>query len=1537
MIFGSLPAGPRRLSALPLTRHALLVGTILGAGVIMVAPVARAANQMINLTTPQTNATTEYIADGSDSITVNQAAGATISNGSTDGIYASTLNGSINLGGTTGLQASISGVSGVTGIVTDGAGSITIKSVAGGTINGTLGRGVLTRANSGTTTIDLGANATGNGEGIDAASTSGNITIKTASGTTITGGSGAIVTNSTAGGATSITFNGDVKSAAGSAIWAQSTSGTIEITGSGNATRTDGATAAGGGIGASTQTGAIIVGGTGNTSGSGGAMVNLQITGQSAQTNIVVMRSGSYTATNGAAIYAKNEGSGAVNLVNLGSITQTGAFAFNLGYPNAAVIVKANGEINIGGVAGLSNAVTSDNSGIYAETTGNKDINIRTATGGTITAKNGVAIQTSAETGTTNINIGDTVSGATTGIYATSTTGAINITSTSTVTGNSDYAIVADNHLATVAIGDSGVKSTATNATVRIDSATGIYISNSGNGGNNGAIVVLTKGAISSSANGIEVSNVGDAITIGESETKITNAVSGWRGILASNTGANGTISITTGAGGAVTGTRNQGIATSAQGGATNISLGDTVTGATKGVLSNATTGAINITSTSTVTGTGDYAIAAANNLAIVTIGSDSGGESTATNATVKINSSTGIVAKNGGNGGNNGAVTVQTLGAVTSSGIGIDASNVGDAINIGTSAAKITNAVSGTTGINAANTGTGTISILTGAGGTVRGTSGAGITSQAENGATTITTNGAVSGTTNGIYATSTSGAITIDGAGTISSSTANNEFGAILALASTGAITVGGSGNVSGNGNNAVGLGIAGRNATADITITRSGTYTANNGAAIAALNSGTGGINISGLGTVIATGSWGVVDLAGAISARATGGNINIGGDTGLANSVTSDLDGISAKTTGTGTITIKTAAGGSITARNGNAINTIAVNGATTVTIGAGSTVTGTTNAIQTTTTNGNVTVNNAGTVNGSLKTVLSSGGTGTFTFNNAGTFSLGSYQTNFGFTINNQSGGVLTGIGFFGVVNAASGSTILAGDRAIAVTSGTSEQRTLNATSLTLAAGAIVDVRADYSGVSDKVAVTGAAALNGATLSIKASPKVDATWADKKTFTVLTASSITGTFADVIQTDYAFLKFTAAYTATGVSVTSDRNWRSFGTYATSFNQKIAADIFDKFQTQTTNPVISRLTTLTVSQAPIALTQLAGTGVVATRTQSFAAGSVFSGAINSEMGRFTSSAGGSSSVLSYAEDTKIKSKAFDKIAPKPEPIPDGRIWAQMLGGIGNMKSDANNPSQRGSNYGLATGADTAINANLRAGFALSLGQSTTKVSSLATSTESTWGQGALYAVATDGDTYLKGALTYGYLDSKTDRSVTAFGTVDKAKGKFGANLYSVRLEAGQKFAFDPVNLTPFLAFEPSWLMQNAYNETGPASITLGFGKTTSRALPATLGGRIDASYDLGDYRMTPSASLGWVHDFASSGSISPFFTALPGSNFTAQGSRNDRNLARAELNIEASPKDTWATIYLNARADVGARTNAVRGVAGMSLRF
>ena len=1350
--------GRRALSSPSLTRHALLIGTILGAG-ILIAPAARAADQIINVTTSGGHVSTTAV--GTDGITVNQSPGATINGGATfDGIYTNTVDGNINLGGTAGLQSNISGVSGVTALV-DGAGSIAIKTVAGGTITGTVGRGVLTRAQSGTTTIDLGANVTAAGEGIDAASTGGNINITTAAGTIVSGGTGGIVTNSGSGN-TSITMNGDVLSGIGSAIWARSTTGNISIDGAGTAGQTSNPAGAGGGIAVSTTTGAITVRGSGNTSGQGGALVNLQITDSNSYNDISLMRSGSYTVANGAAIYANNQGTGRVVLANLGAITATGTWDSVGGFPTAAVVAKANGAINIGGDSGLSNAVTSDQAGIYAETTGISDINIHTVAGGSITARHGVGLQTLAVDGTTNIDIGADISGSTQGISArASGTGTINIDTASgtTITG-----------LAT------GILAEASGGDINI----GIV--------NNGGLL---------------------------------GAVSGGTGIDARTTG-DGQIQIRTSTNGAtVTGTSGQGIRTRAQNGTTSIAVGSNVTGATYGIEATSTSGFISI--------------------------------STTAGSTVS--------------GGTNGIVT------------------------------------------------------------------------NSDSGSTNITADSAVqSAQGTGIYATSTSGAITIEGTGTISSSNANNQFGAIYAGTSSGAIRLRGSGNVSSNGDNAVSLSITDSGSNADIIITRSGTYTAKNGAAIVATNYGAGAINISGLGTVTATGSWSTNDITGAaIAAIASGGNINIGGTSGLANNIVSDLNGIYAETSGTGTITIKTAEGGSIQARNGNGIYVTADNGATNITIGAGSTVTGTINAIKVATTNGNVTVTNTGAVKGSL--TFTKTGTGTGTFNNSGTLELTSAQSNSGFTINNQSGGVLKGLGSFGAINAASGSTILAGDRSIAIASSTTSQRIFTASSLTLSSGAVVDVRADYSGVSDKVAVSGTAALNGATLKITATPKVDATWSDGKTFTILTATSVTGTFATT-SLDYAFLKATLTYNAASVDMKLDRNWTSFGTYASSSNQKSVSDVFDKFQTQTTNPVINRVTTLTVAQAPVALSQLSGTGLVATRTQAVGAKAAFTGAINSEMGKFTSSSGGGSSPLSYAEDTSIKSKAFDKIAPKkPEPIPDGRIWAQMLGGWGEMRADnaSGSPSERSNNYGLAAGADTALNANLRAGFALSLGQSTTKVSSLATSSESTWGQGALYAVATDGDDYLKGVLTYGYLDNKTDRTVTAFGTSDKAKGKFGANLVSLRLEAGHKVAFDPLALTPFVAFEPSILFQNAYNETGPASITLGFDKTTTRALPATLGVKADADYELGDLRMTPSATIGWVHDFAQSSSISPFFTALPGSNFTAQGAKGDRNLARTELNFEATPKGTLATFYVNARADLGARTTSVRGMAGVSLRF
>ena len=76
---------------------------------------------------------------------------------------------------------------------------------------------------------------------------------------------------------------------------------------------------------------------------------------------------------------------------------------------------------------------------------------------------------------------------------------------------------------------------------------------------------------------------------------------------------------------------------------------------------------------------------------------------------------------------------------------------------------------------------------------------------------------------------------------------------------------------------------------------------------------------------------------------------------------------------------------------------------------------------------------------------------------------------------------------------------------------------------------------------------------------------------------------------------------------------------------------------------------------------------------------------------------------------------------------------------------------------------------------------------------------------------------------------------------------------------------------------------------------------------------------------------------MHNFADTASLSPFFTALPGSTFTVAGAKGDRNLARTEFSLEATPDGSTATFYANARADLGERTTSVRGTAGAMMRF
>jgi uncharacterized protein with beta-barrel porin domain len=861
------------------------------------------------------------------------------------------------------------------------------------------------------------------------------------------------------------------------------------------------------------------------------------------------------------------------------------------------------------------------------------------------------------------------------------------------------------------------------------------------------------------------------------------------------------------------------------------------------------------------------------------------------------------------------------------------------------------------TTAITPTVTGSETILIITTTGGTVTVSSGPAISTIAVAGAAQVTLGASVSGVTRGVNSTSVDGNITIRSAsGAAITATATGSPANIGIFASTtgnGVIDIGSTAGLGGAVSGDVGIearsagagginiktasggtvmgrdtGILTTSITAATVIDLGAIVTgAVDGVKATATGNGTITIKSGSAANITGTAGYGV-------HAASDGGYIDLGGTSGLGGAI-SGVTGIYAATTGSAGINVKTA--GNVTSTGDDGIATSAVTGETKIAIESTSTITGGARAISVATGTGDVTVTSLGSVKNSIAGTT---GGGSLTFNNAGTLTLVGAQANNGFTINNRTGGILTGTGSFGVVNAEEGSIIRPGDRSLAIPlSGVPVMGNMRTGDLTLAAGAIVEARADYSGVSDSISVTGDATLGGATLKILATPNDERTWmAGPKSFVVMNVSgTITGTFGSVT-TEYAFLNATAAYSANSVTATLERNAVTFADVAVTKLQTAVGAALDRYSSQSTNPLIQKTTLLTRLEAPAALQQLAGAGLNSTHSLAFGASRLVIDTVSAEMGRFTGSAGGGTA-LSYIEDTRIKTPAFKQVAPKVEPIADGRVWAQFMGGIGAIKANEGSgaPSERASTYGIAAGIDRAYNPNLRLGFALAGGQSTLKVSDLATKSDATWGQAALYAVATNGSLYAKTSLSMGYVSNETERTVTAFGTPEKATGEFSSLLYAARVEIGQRFEIAPAGVTPFLAFEPALVAHNAYNENAATPIALGFGKSTANALPGTLGVKIDATVDLGDVRLTPSAALAWVHNFANATTISPFFTALPGSTFSVTGVEGDRDLARTELTLEATRVGSLASVFANARADLGQRTNSLRGTGGMMVRF
>ncbi len=796
-----------------------------------------------------------------------------------NGIYASTNGGNVtvNAGDVTST-----GNTAIVGRQNNAAGA-GIVDITAGNVSGTTG---IDASNAGTGALNVTANGTVTGTTAEGIKATGNDAVTVSVANTVTGATNGLTLIGGTGGAGNISVTG-----AGGFFGGTGDAANIQNNGSGTVTvNISGASGSTGGNGVvvrDTAAGGDISVTTGAVTALAAGMNGIDVRSQSLTANVTEVANGDINAGNAGMVAAIFPGAATGNI----DVTANGAI-------NAVFGVDAEnfgtGNTNVTTI-GTVNATTG--SGIYALTNGG---NVSVNAGDVFsTGSFGIrAQQASAGAGSIDVTAGN-VSG-TRGIYAVNSgTGTVSVTTSGTVTGTAADGIYAR-----------GGDAVSVSAADTVTGATNGLLLTGGTGGAGNISVTGTGGFMGGTGDGANIQNNG-AGTVTVNSSGASGSAAG-NGIVVGDTALGGDISVTTGAVSALAAGMN-GIDVRSQSNTANLTVvanGDVSAGNASivGVIfPGAATGNVDVTANGAITAR--FGVDAEN--------FGTGTTSVTTVGPVNVTTGNGVFAS--ANGGN---VTINA-GDVTSTGntaIIAQQFNAAGAGNVDVTGGN----VSGTTGIVAINSGTGTVGVT--ANGTVTGTAAEGILAIGDD-AVSVNVADAVTGATNGLTVvggTGGAGNISVTGAGSFFGGTGD---GANIQNNGSGTVTV----NISGASGSIGGNGIVVRDTAAggDINVTTG---------AVTALTAGMNGIdarsssNAASL-TIVANGDVkaGNAAIVGAILNAAGTGNVDV-----TANGASDGRFGIDAENFGAGNVGVTTV--GPVTATTGNGIFALTQGGNVTVNAG-----------------------------------------------------------------------------------------------------------------------------------------------------------------------------------------------------------------------------------------------------------------------------------------------------------------------------------------------------------------------------------------------------------------------------------------------------------------------------------------------------------------------------------------------------------------------------------------------------------------------
>ena len=253
-----------------------------------------------------------------------------------------------------------------------------------------------------------------------------------------------------------------------------------------------------------------------------------------------------------------------------------------------------------------------------------------------------------------------------------------------------------------------------------------------------------------------------------------------------------------------------------------------------------------------------------------------------------------------------------------------------------------------------------------------------------------------------------------------------------------------------------------------------------------------------------------------------------------------------------------------------------------------------------------------------------------------------------------------------------------------------------------------------------------------------------------------------------------------------------------------------------------------------------------------------------------------------------------------------------------------------------------YGGSIGIDTeSSNGKYLAGAGFTISQSNFTYDNSPTprTPGSTTNYGAsLYFGARYESAYISAIGYIGGGNTSLNRQIQGLGINDSTKLNVQNFTLAARIEAGYHFLLNPqsqypVQLTPFVAIQPTQIRQKSANESF-SSLGSGFSYSakTNTAVPVSLGAELSGTFSLGDKEtLRPFIRASWTKDTANSGNMGANYSAMDGVSIFSNGSPSYGNTVALKAGVKYN-NGSRASAYATLDLVKGLNSSNYKGIGG-----